>query len=132
DEARAEGARRVADAMRAQNQAVIDGADALQKLSAQQNAVNNAMDALGPAGRKFALFLFGLKEGFQDFRNDIQAAMLPSIQDAIEGFIGSKNAGTVRGALVTLAASFGKFVKALSRSFQGEAWGAFFEMLAEY
>lgn len=149
DEARADGARRVADAIRAQNETLADNARSIQRareglaqakqasddmansLNSQQNAVNNAMDALSPAGRKFALFLFGMRADFEKFRDDIQEAMLPSIQQAIEGFIGSSNAGTARAALVALAAGFGDFVKALSVSFQGEAWGAFFEMLAD-
>jgi murein DD-endopeptidase MepM/ murein hydrolase activator NlpD len=177
DQARADGARMVKEAIEDQNRTIADGARAVadrkrdvadakraveearrgvadsqrtleraregvvrakqsqdelnDSITSQEQAVNNAMAALGPAGRKFALFLFGLKEGFRDFRDDIQAVMLPAIQDAILGFIGSGNAGVVRGALIGLAASFGEFVKSLSQSFQGPAWGAFFQMLAD-
>lgn len=149
DRARADGARRVADAIRSQNETLADNARSIERareglrrareasdqmassLNSQQNAFNDAMGNLGPAGQKFALFLIGLKDDFQRFRNDIQEAMLPSIQEAIEGFIGSKNAGVARNALINLAAGFGDFAKVLSQSFQGPAWAGFFEMLAD-
>lgn len=149
DEARADGARMVRDALQDQNRTLADSArsiaDAQENLrraresaaettsaiTAEQEAVNDAFSKLGPAGRKFALFLFSLREGFHAFRDAVQSAMLPAIQEAMEGFIGSANAGTARTALIGLAASFGEIAKALSVSLQGEAWGSFFGMLAD-
>lgn len=123
DQARKEGAEQVSDALAAQ-------ADALAGVNAQQNKVNQAFAALGPAGQAFSLYLFGLRKQFQDFRNDIQTVMLPAIQQAMEGFFASANAKTARKGLVALAAGFGEFVKVLSTSFQGPAWAGFFEMMA--
>lgn len=123
DEARAQGARDVADAMKGQ-------ADAMEAISTQQSNLDAAMNKLGPAGQKFALFLYGLRKGFREFRDDIQTVLLPQIQEAISSFLGSSNASVLRKALVGLAAGFGAFAVALSTSFQGEAWGGFFEMLA--
>lgn len=122
DEARADGARAVADAIDSQ-------ADAMQGLNAQQNAVDQAFAKMGESGRAFTLFLFGLRDEFRNFRNDIQDVLLPSVQEAIEGFLGSKSGSIARGALIALADSFGRFVKALSASFQGQAWQDFFTML---
>lgn len=124
DEARRDGAQAVADALASQ-------ADAMGALNAQQNKVNQAFAALGPAGQAFALFLFGLKKQFQDFRNDVQTVLLPAVQQAMEGFMASSNAGVARSGLVALAAGFGQFVKDLSASFQGPAWAGFFEMLRD-
>lgn len=149
DEARIEGAEAVKEALEDQREVLSDNARAirrakeaiadarqsavsdLKQIDAQQQAVNAAFDKLGPAGRKFALFLFSLRSGFYDFRDAVQSAMLPAIQQAIEGFISSGNATKARDAIVALAEGFGKFTVALSRSFQGPAWAAFFEMLAE-
>jgi hypothetical protein len=124
DQARADGARSVADAMRSQ-------AEAMDAVTTQQQAVQTAFDKLGPAGERFALFLFGLREGFYEFRDDIQAVLLPAVQDAIEGFLGSKSASVARSALVGLADGFGRLVQALSASFQAPAWLGFFEMLRD-
>ena len=124
DRARADGARAVKDALDSQ-------ATSLEAVNAQQNAVDAAFSKLGASGQAFATFLFGLRQGFYDFRDDIQKVLLPSVQEAITGFLGSGNADTARRALISLADSFGRFAKALSTSFQGSAWGGFFQMLGK-
>jgi hypothetical protein len=124
DKARRDGAQSVADAL--ENQA-----DALAKVNAQQNAVNNAFAKLGPEGKAFSLFLFGLRDDFQDFRADVQKVLLPAVQEAMEGFMASPNGAIARDALIGLAEGFGEFVKLLSTSLQGEAWTGFFQMLAD-
>lgn len=131
DEARQEGAERVRDAMEALRRANEAYADSLAEVSTQQAAVNEAFAKLGPAGQEFALFLHSLRGGFRDFRDDIQSVMLPAVQDAIQGFLGSKSASIARDALIGLAEAFGKFAQALSLSFQGPAWMGFFQMLAD-
>lgn len=150
DEARVEGAEAVQEALEAQREtaqdnarAIADAQEALRRanqgyseslgaVNAQQNAVQTAMDKLGPAGEKFARFLFSLRKGFYAFRDDIQQVMLPAVQQAIQGFLGSQNASVARDALIGLARAFGRFAKALSVSLQGESWGRFFAMLAEF
>lgn len=150
DQARSDGAKSVANAIRDQNRVLADNArnvdrakealdrakhsqDALNSsINSQQNALRFAMSQLSPAGRKFARFLFKLKGDFQNWRNDIQTAMLPSIQEAIAGFLGSGSGRKLRQALVVLAGSFGEFAKQLSKSLQGEKWSKFFGMLAKY
>lgn len=122
DQARADGARQVAEAIRAQG-------DAMDSVSSQQRNVDAAFDKLGLAGKNFALFLFDLRKDFYAFRDDVQAVLLPAVQEAIEGFLGSDSAKVARDALIGLAASFGEFAKALSASFQGQIWMEFFEML---
>ena len=129
DEARADGARAVADAMRGQRDAARGVADALEGITAQQNNVDNAFDKLGPAGRRFALFLYALRGDFYAFRDDIQKVLLPAVQEAIEGFFASRSGSTLRKVMIDLAEGFGQFVKALSRSFQGPVWLKFFETL---
>lgn len=124
DQARADGARQVAEAMRAQSAAMED-------VSAQQRNLDAAMGKLGPIGRRFALFLYALKDDFYGFRDDIQKAMLPSVQNAIESFFDSKSGSALRDLMITLASGFGKFVEALSKSFQGPVWLEFFETLNE-
>ena len=131
DEARADGARSVADAMRAQEQAGRSAAEAMAAVNTQQANVDAAMNKLGPAGQKFARFIQGMKKEFYGFRDDIQTVMLPQIQSAILSFFGSDSGKVLREALIGLADSFGRFVVALSASFQGEAWLGFFRTLRD-
>jgi len=147
DEARADGAERVSEALQDQARSAQDSAraiadaqqgisdalasqsESLGEVSSQQQAVNEAFDALGPAGQRFALYIASLTAGFYRFRDAVQAAMLPAIQEALSGFLSSENASTLARSLIGLAAGFGEFTKALSVSFQGDAWGGFFRML---
>lgn len=124
DRARADGARQVKEAL-------VQQAEALGAVNAQQNNVDAAMSKLGPAGRKFALFLFGMKDDLYAFRDDIQQVLLPSVQQAMEGFFHSKSGKIARQALINLAGAFGQFALAVSKSFQGQAWQGFFQMLAD-
>jgi hypothetical protein len=124
DRARADGARQVKEALQQQ-------AEALAAVNTQQANVDAAMSKLGPAGQKFTRFLFGIRDDFYAFRDDVQSVLLPAVQSAMEGFFSSKNGKVARDALIALAGSFGKVVEALSKSFQGPAWGAFFQMLAD-
>lgn len=124
DRARADGARNVTEAIQAQG-------EAMNSLTGQQAAVDTAFNKLGASGKRFSLFLHSLRKDFGEFRNDIQDVLLPSVEKAIEGFMGSGNGSVLRKALVSLADSFGKFTIALSTSFQGPAWGSFFQMLAD-
>ena len=130
-ESHEDNARAIQRAKEALSDARQSAVDDLAAIDSQQQAVNAAFDKLGPAGRKFALFLFGLRTGFYEFRDAVQQAMLPAVQQAIEGFISSPAASVARDAFVALAEGFGQFALALSQSFQGEAWTGFFEMLAE-
>ena len=136
DRARADGARSVADAIRQSqramedaNRASRDTAAAMEEISTEQQKVEDAFGKLGPAGQRFARFLHGLREGFFAFRNDVQKVLLPQIEEAIASFLGSSNGSVLRKSLIALADSFGAVAVALSLSFQGEAWGQFFEML---
>ena len=129
-ESAADSARAVDRAKEALGRARDAQDDLNTSINSQQQAVDNAMGALGPAGQAFALYIFGLRQEWQAFRDDLQEAMLPSVQGALEGFFDSPNASKARTAMIVLAGAFGAFTLALSESFQGPVWGAFFEMLA--
>lgn len=150
DQARANGARQVADALRNQNRTDADGkrnvaraAEALRRAqenyndslkktdvygSAAQDQVRQAMAVLGPAGREFARFIFGLRKGFYALRNDIQAVMLPPIERAIKRIIRVYGPG-MHDFLVNMAREFGRFVTRFARSLESPAWRGFFIML---
>jgi hypothetical protein len=150
---RVDNARRIKDALRNQHQADADGrrsvARAQEQLrraqesynaalkktndygSAAENNVKQAMAVLGPAGRQFARFIFSLRKGFYQLRNDIQSVMLPPIERAIKRVV--KVLGPrVHDLLVGMAKGFGKFVTQLSKSLTGKVWGNFFDMLDRF
>lgn len=132
----AESQRNLAEAIEAQQQQQRQGAYQIQQaqqavISAQRalqqatvasgvaggEAMRNlkqAMDALSPAGQRFALFLFGLKDEFKQLRDAAQEAVLPGLQKAIE-------------TLLPYMPDFIRFIGAV-----GRAIGAMFEETVKF
>lgn len=149
DEARADGARAVSDALRDQNRTLADNQrsiedarealrragesydDTASAVNTQAANVETAFGKMGAAGQAFTRYLWGLRDGFYELRDAIQAVLLPQVQDAMEAFFSSANAREASRAMVALADSFGRVVKLFSTSLQGSAWGGFFTMLAD-
>lgn len=149
DEARVDGARNVSDALRDQNRTLGDNARAIEQarealrragesyddtasaIDTQAANVETAFGKMGAAGQAFTLYLWGLRDGFYDLRDAIQAVLLPQVQQAMEGFFASANADAAARSMVALADSFGRIVRLFSTSLQGSAWGGFFNMLAD-
>lgn len=130
---RAAGARSIADAERNLARARQSAADAAEQTgvlgSASEQALQNAMDKLGPAGKAFATFLFGLRSKFYDLRDAIQEAMLPPIQHAIEKIV-TKYGPQIQGFAVSMADSVGGlFTKLGNRMTKSPAWTEFFAMM---
>ena len=149
DEAREDGARAVSDALRDQNQTLADNKrsiedarealrrageaydDTASAIDTQAANVETAFGKMGAAGQAFTRYLWGLRDGFYDIRDAIQAVLLPQVQDAMENFFDSSNAREAARSMVLLADSFGRVVKLFSTSLAGEAWGEFFTMLSD-
>lgn len=149
DEARTDGARAVSDALRDQNRTLADNKrsiedarealrragesydDTASAVNTQAANVETAFGKMGAAGQAFTRYLWGLRDGFYELRDAIQAVLLPQVQDAMENFFSSANAREASRAMVALADSFGRVVKLFSTSLAGDAWGGFFTMLAD-
>jgi murein DD-endopeptidase MepM/ murein hydrolase activator NlpD len=131
--AREAAARSIADAQRNLNRAQQGYNDALTQTgelgSASMQKLEQAMDKLGPAGRKFARFIQSLRGNFYDLRDTIQTAMLPPIQRAMEQvmnrygpqfqtFMGNM-AGVIGGLFETMA----------DRMTNSPAWKGFFKVV---
>lgn len=87
----ADARRGVKDAERAVARARRDLADATRDLNKPSTTLANALFAqeqafkhLSPAGRRFARFLYGLRDRMYRFRNAVQQAILPPIQRGIK------------------------------------------------
>lgn len=150
---RIDNARNIANALRQQHRTDEDGRRAVARAqeqlrraqenynralhdtsalgSAADQNVKNAMAALGPAGRQFARFIFGLRKGFYRLRDDIQAVMLPPIERAMKRII-RVDGPAMHDLLVTLGRGFGRFAEALSKSLTGPAWTRFLRTMAKY
>lgn len=152
DDARVEGARRVQDALRNQARAQADGvrsvARAQEQLRRAQEGYNQAlydtsnlgsasarnvraaMKNLGPAGRHFARFLFGMRKDFYAFRDAIQSAMLPGVERAINSLINTYGP-QFTDFMARMGDVVGDFFKRLARSLEGPAWRRFFGIMDE-
>jgi len=149
-EARVKGAERVAEAIEAQRRSEADGArsvaraqeqlrraneqygEALQQTGAEGTAayrnLQDAMDALGPAGQRFALFLYGLRAGFRDLRREVQEAFLPGVQAGMEKVI-AYYGPRFTDFMTTMGGVAGNFALQLADSLTGPAWEGFFKMM---
>lgn len=131
---RAAGARSIADAernlARARQQAAT-AADQLDLGSASVQKLNTAMDKLGPAGRKFARFIFSLREPFYKLRDAVQAALLPPMQHAIETIIGTYGPYIQKFAVDMAGTMGGLFDKQAQRMAKSPGWRAFLGTMAK-
>jgi len=135
---RAEGAElirdaeeRLADALLNQQDVLADTAEGTGALSTAVTKLQEAMDNLSPAGKRFALFLFGLKPYLDELRFAAQEGLLPGLQGGIETYL-----NTYEGRLL-------KFVGDMSRLLGDNALNfakwltqpevvEFFDLMAEY
>lgn len=100
----------------------VAGGAALQNLQ-------QAMDALSPAGQRFARFIFGLKDEFKKLQFAAEEGLLPGLQQAIQNLLPflpavERLVGRVANALG------GIFVK-FSESLKDPIWQRFFGYIAD-
>lgn len=130
-----DSARSIEDAQRRLEDAQLSYQDALFRTgelgSASMQKLNEAMAKLSPAGQGFALFLFGLREEFQELRNVAQEGFLPGLQEGLATLIATYGPGftTFVGEISTL---LGGLARAAGNALTGPVWQEFFGMVGEY
>lgn len=151
-EVQLDAARMVADALRNQRRVAVDNArsiadaernlararqdyhqgviDVANEATAAEKRLETAMNKLGPAGQKFARFIFGLRDEAFAFRDAIQEAMLPGVQAAISQIIRTYGAQFTRfGA--RMGAVIGGIFRDMAKGLQGEEWKRFFRVMGD-
>lgn len=115
--------------------AQISYQEALQQTSevgsAAMQKLQQAMDGLSPAGRRFALFLHSLRDEARELRAVAQEGLLPGVQAGLEHLIerqGPRLTSFV-GAMSTL---FGRLFVEMARTFDTEPWQRFFDSFAHF
>jgi hypothetical protein len=147
DKARKDGAQQVTDALEQQKRAGVDAAESIadaQKalVRSQQDyrdalfetstvgsaAAQNLADALsklGPAGREFAYFIYGLKDEFYAIRDAVQAGLFPGLQEAIGILVKTYLPGFTR-FMGTLGKVFGDIAVLTAQTLTNKTWKQFF------
>ncbi len=145
----ADAERGITDAVREQRQQAVDSAqaiasaqqgladaqagyaDALQSTgeigSSSMQKLQQAMDALSPAGQRFARFIYGLKDEFMALRAVAEAGLLPGLQDFLQTVIKRYGPGFTKwvGAMASVAGDlFREFGKVITTS---PVWQEFFK-----
>jgi phage-related protein len=103
-------------------------AAAAEAQSSSLTKVDDAMKALSPAGKTFALFLFSLRHRFDELKATAQEGLLPGVQSGIQSLLPllptlNRIVGNAAQAMGDLFAQAGK---ALTSPF----WKSFFDMIA--
>jgi len=127
----ADAEERLAEALESQSEVQADLAEGAGSLATAQRKVDEAMDALGPAGRRFAIFIFGLKGLLDELRLAAQEGFLPGLQAGLEMIVDTYGQPLVdfvsrfATALGEQAAAFGEWMVAPEVQ-------QFFETFGEY
>jgi hypothetical protein len=99
-------------------------AQAAEPANAALDNLNIAMGKLTPAQRRFARFIFGLKDEFQQLRAAAADPMLPGFQRAIEMLL--PYLPDVANFISRISAQLGSMAVQAARALQGPTWMKFF------
>lgn len=98
------------------------GGDALQTLEQKMNA-------LSPAGRNFAIFIFSLKDEFEQLRAATQTGFLPGAQVAIEKLL--PFLPRLTAFLGDVAETMGQIAIRVATAFSNSGWQKFFSYIGQ-
>ena len=150
--ARVDGAADIADAVEAQrrtevaaNESIADSQkqllraqqaykDALFDTSEQGSATGrnlaDALNKLGPAGQRFAYFLYGLRDTFYQIRNAVQAGLFPGLERAIQTLIDTY-LPDFTAFMGELGKVFGDIAELTAKTLTNSTWKQFFAVFRE-
>jgi chromosome segregation ATPase len=121
------GQKRVADANRGLQQSYeglgVAGGDAFDNMQ-------DALDKLSPAGRRFATWLYGLKPYLDELRSTAQNGFLPGLQDGLQILI-SNYLPAFDAFLGRITRGLGAMFRATAQVFVMPEWKSFFSFIAD-
>jgi hypothetical protein len=117
----------------AQAQAAVASAHRAAALAAEQQSsslqkVDDAMKALSPAGKTFALFLFSLKGRFDALKATAQEGLLPGVQSGIQSLL--PLLPTLNRIVGNAAKAMGDLFEQAGKALTSPFWRDFFNMIA--
>lgn len=116
----------LAQAQRSMGQATVAagvaGGESLDKL-------RDSMAALSPAGRRFAEFIFGLKDEFLSLRQAAERGVLPGLQLAMEELL--RYLPGVTNFVEKLGTGIGNLFFEVVKGFQHREWQIFFDLIRD-
>lgn len=100
----------------------VAGGDAMRNLK-------EAMDALSPAGRRFALFLFSLKDEFKGLQAAAETGLLPGLEQGIKNLLPYLE--PLKTLIGNVAKALGDGFVAATEALKEPIWQSFFSYLAQ-
>lgn len=124
----------VSDAQRSLLRAQQDYRDALYETgtvgSAAAQNLADALSKLGPAGREFAYFIFGLRDEFYAIRDAVQAGLFPGLEKSIGILVKTYLPGFTR-FMGTLGKLFGDIAVLVAQTLTNKTWKQFFAVFEQ-
>lgn len=120
----------IGDAQRNLQRAQESYNESLNETDAAAEKVREAMENLGPAGQKFAIFLHNLVPFFHDIRDAVQEAFLPPLQEAMTLLL--KTYGPeLKSFASTMGGAFGDLAKQMGEVFTNKDFQTFFKTIGD-
>ncbi len=90
--------------------------------------LKQAMDALSPAGQRFAMFIFGLKDEFKGLQRAAEEGLLPGLQQAITNMLPYLE--PLKNLVGRIGVALGETFVMATESLKDPVWQEFFSYLA--
>lgn len=99
--------------------------------SSSMQQLQDAMNALSPAGQRFATFIYGLFPLFKRLRGAAEEGLLPGLQTAITMLIDKYGPGLEK-FIGTMAKTLGDLMVSAAKVLTSPMWQSFFSTFAQY
>ncbi len=127
----ADNSRLIEDAQRSVTEAQQRYNEALSETSTAAEGVSDAFAKLGPAGRRFAIFIDGLRGQMRTLRDELQNGLLPGVEDSISRIL-SQNGPLLQTFMRNMGNTLGNLFREFGTLMTSPQWQGLWATFNEY